>query len=165
MSTSFLSNSSTTYGSHQQRPRCMLSLLLVEVLGGADSNAFWITSGTCIPGASARPLPKRHLAPQFDCPQNTKSNAPEKILIVSMPDREISVEPLGGLGVVGREGIGVTDLEMTPFSFVSLPSMRSDNRISNSCAIRTKVDYGFTFWCQLGGEHGGGRMGDGTGQG
>lgn len=80
----------------------MLSLLLVEVLGGADSKAFWITSGTCIPGASARPLP-------------------EKILIVSIPDREISAEPLGGLGVVGREGIGVTDLEMTPFSLVSLP--------------------------------------------
>lgn len=47
--------------------------------------------------------------------------SPEKMRMVSMPDLNWS-EPLGGFGVVGREGIGVTDLEMTPFSFGSLGS-------------------------------------------
>lgn len=39
-----------------------------------------------------------------------------------MPDLNWS-EPLGGFGVVGRDGMGVADLEMTPFSFVSLGSV------------------------------------------
>jgi hypothetical protein len=39
--------------------------------------------------------------------------------MVSIPDLNWSA-PLGGFGVVGREGIGVTDLERTPFSFASL---------------------------------------------
>ena len=30
---------------------------------------------------------------------------------------------LGGLGVVGRDGIGVTDRDTTPFSFASLVSV------------------------------------------
>lgn len=41
--------------------------------------------------------------------------------MVSMPDLNWSA-PWGGFGVVGREGTGVTDLEMTPFSFASLGS-------------------------------------------
>lgn len=44
---------------------------------------------------------------------------PENMRIVSIPERNWS-DPLSGLGVVGRDGIGVADLEITPFSFVSL---------------------------------------------
>lgn len=41
--------------------------------------------------------------------------------MVSIPERNWSVP--GGLGVVGRdEGIGVTDRDTTPFSFVSFDS-------------------------------------------
>ncbi len=40
--------------------------------------------------------------------------------IVSNPERNWS-DPLRGLGVVGREGIGVADRDMTPFSLLSLP--------------------------------------------
>ena len=46
---------------------------------------------------------------------------PEKIRIVNRPDLNVG-SPLGGRGVVGREGIGVVDLEPAPFSFVSLDS-------------------------------------------
>ena len=41
--------------------------------------------------------------------------------MVSIPERNWSVS-LRVLGVVGREGIGVTDLEITPFSLLSLTS-------------------------------------------
>jgi hypothetical protein len=41
--------------------------------------------------------------------------------MVSIPERNWSVS-LWVLGVSGREGIGVTDLEITPFSLLSLPS-------------------------------------------
>lgn len=41
--------------------------------------------------------------------------------MVSMPDRNWS-DPWGGFGVVGREGMGVTDRDTTPFSLLSLDS-------------------------------------------
>lgn len=44
---------------------------------------------------------------------------------MSIPDRNWSVPAFaGGLGVVGREGIGVTDRDTTPFSLESLDSGR-----------------------------------------
>lgn len=45
--------------------------------------------------------------------------------MVSMPDLKLFVPSaaLGGLGVVGREGIGVAEREMTPFSLLSLDSV------------------------------------------
>lgn len=52
-----------------------------------------------------------------------RSVVPENIRIVSIPERNWSVS-LGPLGVVGRDGMGVTDLEITPFSLVSLPGPR-----------------------------------------
>ena len=52
---------------------------------------------------------------------NVVTRIPENILIVSIPERNWS-DPLGGLGVVGRDGMGVTDLEITPFSLESLDS-------------------------------------------
>jgi hypothetical protein len=51
------------------------------------------------------------------------STTPEKIRIVRSPDLNAS-SPLGGLGVVGRDGIGVVDLELAPFSFWSFPSAK-----------------------------------------
>jgi hypothetical protein len=41
--------------------------------------------------------------------------------MVSMPDRNWS-DPMIGFGVVGREGMGVTDRDTTPFSLLSLDS-------------------------------------------
>ena len=59
---SFLSNSRTTYGSHQCLLRCMLSRLarwcVMGCLSGAERSARWITSGTTAPRGKARPRPK-----------------------------------------------------------------------------------------------------------
>lgn len=49
------------------------------------------------------------------------SYVPENMRIVSKPVLKAG-SPLGGLGVVGREGMGVVEREPMPFSFVSLPS-------------------------------------------
>jgi hypothetical protein len=45
--------------------------------------------------------------------------------MVSIPDRKFDLcsVPFDGLGVVGLEGIGVTDRETMPFSFASLDSL------------------------------------------
>lgn len=42
--------------------------------------------------------------------------------MVSIPDRKLLVSAFGGLGVVGREGMGVADRETTPFSLTSFDS-------------------------------------------
>lgn len=47
---------------------------------------------------------------------------PEKIRMVSIPLLKLLASALGGLGVVGREGMGVADRETTPLSLVSLDS-------------------------------------------
>jgi len=44
--------------------------------------------------------------------------SPEKMRMVSIPDLNWS-DPWRGLGVVGREGMGVIDLERMPFSLAS----------------------------------------------
>jgi hypothetical protein len=51
--------------------------------------------------------------------------------MVSMPERRWacgSTSTPGGLGVVGRDGIGVTDRETTPLSLASLDSVRSNKK-------------------------------------
>jgi hypothetical protein len=89
---------------HQCRLRCMLSRLLIERRdGGEFSTAFLITSGSCTPGGNVRPRP-------------------EKIRVVRVPERNVLPCTLGGLGVVGREGMGVTEREEIPLSLESLPS-------------------------------------------
>lgn len=109
---SFLSNSSTTYGSHQYRLRCMLSRLFRRAGGpgrGVVSSARWMASGSWAPGGSDSPRPvrsQRHLV--FSTPRNS----PENMRIVRVPERNWS-DPLGGLGVVGRDGMGVTDREFS----------------------------------------------------
>lgn len=97
-----LSNSRTTYGNHQFRLLCKLSRLLKDRLAdGDESSAFWITSGTCTPGARERPRP-------------------ENMRMVSIPERRCACGS-GGLGVVGLDGMGVTERDTTPFSLASLP--------------------------------------------
>lgn len=56
---------------------------------------------------------------------NGVCNIPEKIRIVSIPDLKLLVPSvaLGGFGVVGREGMGVAEREMTPFSLLSFDSI------------------------------------------
>jgi hypothetical protein len=53
-----------------------------------------------------------------------------------IPERNWS-DPLGGLGVVGREGIGVADRDMTPFSLLSLPV--SEDLSISSISVSLKV--------------------------
>ena len=50
--------------------------------------------------------------------------SPEKIRTASIPERKLGcwLAAWGGLGVVGREGMGVSDLDPPPFSALSLGS-------------------------------------------
>ena len=76
----------------------MLSRLLMERRGGgAEFSAFWMISGSWTPDGSARPRPA-------------------KIRMVRVPERNVLPS---GRGVVGREGIGVTERE-APASLVSV---------------------------------------------
>lgn len=126
---SFLSNSSTTYGSHHARLRCMLSRAsrwLVESRPcGWSSSCFWITSGNGSPGGSDSPRPAPRIRQSASSHDGTC--APENMRIVSSPVLNAG-SPLGGRGVVGRDGMGVVEREPMPFSLLSFPSANNDER-------------------------------------
>jgi hypothetical protein len=71
------------------------------------------------------------------------ARSPEKIRIWSIPNRNWS-DPLalGGLGVVGRDGMGVADLEMTPFSLLSFDS-------GFGSRIRSEIMMMYTRWAAV----------------
>lgn len=126
MRISFLSNSRTTYGSHQLRLRWTLSLLLVDRRPwGWVSNCFWMTSGTDVPSGRASPRPINNQMVRERFQSRGSAGVPEKIRMVSIP--VLNCDPPGGLGVVGREGVGVADPERTP---LSLPSLGSEMRMN-----------------------------------
>ncbi len=52
-------------------------------------------------------------------------HSPEKILIVSIPERKLD-SASGGFGVAERDGIGVTEREITPDSLLSFDSKIMD---------------------------------------
>lgn len=67
-------------------------------------------------------------------------HSPEKMTIVSIPERKFAGSP-GGRGVVGREGMGVLEREMTPFSFVSFSGceMRSALPRHTQCVTDSSI--------------------------
>ena len=58
-------------------------------------------------------------------------HAPEKILIVSIPDRKFD-SASDGFGVAERDGMGVTEREITPDSLLSFDSGTTIRRQSAS---------------------------------
>lgn len=60
---------------------------------------------------------------------------------MSIPERNWS-DPFRGLGVVGRDGMGVADLEITPFSLDSLGSVdRRQTSLSKARRVELIIAY------------------------
>ena len=72
---------------------------------------------------------------------NAVCNVPEKIRIVSIPDLKLFVPSvaLGGFGVVGREGMGVAEREMTPFSLLSFDSVTNKSSLMIDLSMRDSL--------------------------